>query len=344
MPKMKTDRGAAKRFKVTGTGRLRRRQANRSHLLEKKTQRPHASPGPRGRGRRRRPSRSAAPARSVTTRRAHARPPRNRRTGRGARDPMSFTKGAGHGQGEARRQRQEAPSRRPRVGAGLLRQPEPHLPFRQRGGHALAAVRVPRPSGAQGGLPAAVDPAHQRRRPGPTARATAGSSPGCARPRSSWTARCSPIWPSPTPRRSPAWWAWPRPLWPTGRRPRWRRRPGTAPDHGARLPAPAGPAPAPAAGAAQHAPLRGGVRGRRGQAPRTARSTRARRSRRSSSTTGPGRTPTSSAVLDAAPRPAGPGSSTWRRGCSSGWPTPSRPSPCWPWWRCPTPPSTIWRA
>ncbi len=36
MPKMKTDRGAAKRFKVTGTGRLRRGQAMRSHLLEKK--------------------------------------------------------------------------------------------------------------------------------------------------------------------------------------------------------------------------------------------------------------------------------------------------------------------
>jgi large subunit ribosomal protein L35 len=36
MPKMKTDRGAAKRFKVTATGRLRRRQAFRSHLLEKK--------------------------------------------------------------------------------------------------------------------------------------------------------------------------------------------------------------------------------------------------------------------------------------------------------------------
>jgi large subunit ribosomal protein L35 len=33
---MKTDRGAAKRFKVTGTGRLRRRRAYRSHLLEKK--------------------------------------------------------------------------------------------------------------------------------------------------------------------------------------------------------------------------------------------------------------------------------------------------------------------
>jgi len=36
MPKMKTDRGAAKRFKLTGTGRLRRRRAFRSHLLEKK--------------------------------------------------------------------------------------------------------------------------------------------------------------------------------------------------------------------------------------------------------------------------------------------------------------------
>lgn len=39
MPKMKTDRGAAKRFKVTGSGRLRRRQAMRSHILEKKSSR-----------------------------------------------------------------------------------------------------------------------------------------------------------------------------------------------------------------------------------------------------------------------------------------------------------------
>ena len=37
MPKMKTDRGAAARFKVTGTGKLRRRKAFRSHLLEKKS-------------------------------------------------------------------------------------------------------------------------------------------------------------------------------------------------------------------------------------------------------------------------------------------------------------------
>jgi large subunit ribosomal protein L35 len=39
MPKMKTHRGAAKRFKVTGTGKLRRRSANLSHILEKKSSR-----------------------------------------------------------------------------------------------------------------------------------------------------------------------------------------------------------------------------------------------------------------------------------------------------------------
>ena len=37
MPKMKTDRGAAKRIKVTGSGKLRRRRAFRSHILEKKS-------------------------------------------------------------------------------------------------------------------------------------------------------------------------------------------------------------------------------------------------------------------------------------------------------------------
>ena len=37
MPKMKTDKGAAKRFKITGTGKLMRRKAFRSHILEKKS-------------------------------------------------------------------------------------------------------------------------------------------------------------------------------------------------------------------------------------------------------------------------------------------------------------------
>jgi large subunit ribosomal protein L35 len=37
MPKMKTHRGAAKRFKVTSTGKIRRRKAYVNHILEKKT-------------------------------------------------------------------------------------------------------------------------------------------------------------------------------------------------------------------------------------------------------------------------------------------------------------------
>ena len=36
MPKMKTHRGAAKRFKVTGTGKVLRRRAFMNHMLEKK--------------------------------------------------------------------------------------------------------------------------------------------------------------------------------------------------------------------------------------------------------------------------------------------------------------------
>jgi large subunit ribosomal protein L35 len=39
MPKMKTHKGAAKRFKVTGTGKLTRRKAFRNHILEKKSSR-----------------------------------------------------------------------------------------------------------------------------------------------------------------------------------------------------------------------------------------------------------------------------------------------------------------
>ena len=36
MPKMKTHRGAAKRFKQTGSGKVVRRKAYLSHILEKK--------------------------------------------------------------------------------------------------------------------------------------------------------------------------------------------------------------------------------------------------------------------------------------------------------------------
>lgn len=37
MPKMKTNRSAAKRFKKTGTGKYRRNKAFSSHLLTKKS-------------------------------------------------------------------------------------------------------------------------------------------------------------------------------------------------------------------------------------------------------------------------------------------------------------------
>jgi large subunit ribosomal protein L35 len=37
MPKMKTKRGAAKRFKLTGSGKVRRRKAYLRHILTAKT-------------------------------------------------------------------------------------------------------------------------------------------------------------------------------------------------------------------------------------------------------------------------------------------------------------------
>lgn len=37
MPKMKTKRAAAKRFKTTGTGKLMRMKAYKSHILTKKS-------------------------------------------------------------------------------------------------------------------------------------------------------------------------------------------------------------------------------------------------------------------------------------------------------------------
>jgi large subunit ribosomal protein L35 len=37
MPKMKTHRGAAKRFKFTGSGKIKRSKAYKSHILTKKT-------------------------------------------------------------------------------------------------------------------------------------------------------------------------------------------------------------------------------------------------------------------------------------------------------------------
>lgn len=38
MPKIKTNRGAAKRFSKTATGKIKRRRANHSHILTSKDQ------------------------------------------------------------------------------------------------------------------------------------------------------------------------------------------------------------------------------------------------------------------------------------------------------------------
>lgn len=38
MPKLKTHRGTAKRVKITGTGKILRRHASKSHMLQKKSE------------------------------------------------------------------------------------------------------------------------------------------------------------------------------------------------------------------------------------------------------------------------------------------------------------------
>lgn len=58
MPKMKTHRGAAKRFKTTATGRVMRSKSNKQHILTSKTTK-------RKRGLRRRTEISPGDARRV---------------------------------------------------------------------------------------------------------------------------------------------------------------------------------------------------------------------------------------------------------------------------------------
>src|SRR5258708_39096308 len=103
MPKMKTHRGAAKRFKITGTGKILRRKAYRDHLLEHKPTR------------------------------------RTRRLGRAAEvtggDRKRVKRMLGResdGSGEAFSQRPEASSRDPRRGPGLHRGAPPPLPQGER--------------------------------------------------------------------------------------------------------------------------------------------------------------------------------------------------------------------
>ena len=125
MPKMKTHRGAAKRYKVTGSGKIRRRKAFRSHLLEKKSSRRTRR---LGRGRRRSPAPTASTS-SVCW--AGRRPP----------TPTAAHQEA-HTMARVKRSVQGKKHRRAVLerAAGLLRRPEPQLPEGQRAGHALGAT------------------------------------------------------------------------------------------------------------------------------------------------------------------------------------------------------------
>ena len=219
------------------------------------------------------------------------------------------------------------------------------LPRRQRAGHALAAVRLPRPPGPQGRVPPALDPAHQRRLPPARHELQPLHQRPASRPGSRSTARSSPTWPSPTPPPSPPWSRRPPPRGRRGRlspTPLRRRPPGAARDRApgsppwstACAPPPGRPGRrlAPACSRAPCWPARpsrpaavgiGGTRGRR---------RRLRDGRRDR------------AFVAACRRgPVWPWS-RWRPAWPSAWPPRSRPGPCCAWSAdSRTPRPTCWR-
>ena len=130
MPKLKTHRGAAKRYRITGTGKIRRRKANRSHLLEKKSTR--------------RTRRLGRGAEVTGGDKKHV----ERLLGRERKRELEG-EGAAHGPRQAFRPLEEAS---PRLGGGrgLLGVPQPSPARRERAGDALGPVRVPRPAARKG--------------------------------------------------------------------------------------------------------------------------------------------------------------------------------------------------
>ena len=91
MPKMKTHRGAAKRFKVTGTGKIMRRKANRAPPAREEAHRSARVARPPGRGHRRRQEARRAPARPRLITHHHAQSPRDDQEPRwpGSSDPST---------------------------------------------------------------------------------------------------------------------------------------------------------------------------------------------------------------------------------------------------------------
>ena len=154
MPKMKTNRGAAKRFKRAANGGFRCRQSYRNHILTKKApkrKRQLRSPATGRSGRR--PGRQPPVALRLTGEPAMPR----------ARNPV---------QSRARRKK-------------ILKQAKGYYgarsrsyPRRQAGGHQGRPVRVPGPPAAQAPVPGALDRPDQTPRPVSTACPTAVSMNG----------------------------------------------------------------------------------------------------------------------------------------------------------------------
>ena len=242
MGKMKTHRGAAKRFKVDRHRQDPPPQGVPRPPAREEVDAPHAPARPPGRGHRRRQA-SASSACS------------------GGRRHMARVKRSVNGRKHRRAILEEA--------QGLHRCAQPSLPQGQRAGHALAAVRVPRPAGPQGRVPPALDRSHQcglpraRHRVLALHRGSEGRARSTSTARSSPTSRCASRRPSARSSRPHA-----RPSTPPSRMPRSRARAEVAPAAGA--------APRPCARASDA----GRVRGRRSARRRGRARPRVPRSRR----------------------------------------------------------------
>ena len=188
MPKMKTHSGAKKRFSVTGTGKVMRQRANRRHLLEDKSS---------TRTRRLAGTSTASPAR----RQEGQAPPRHLTcppdlTGSDTKEhPVARVKRAVN----AHKKRRDDPRARQR----LPRTAVAAVPQGEGAGHPLARLRLPRPQEAQGRLPPAVDPAHQRRCPRERHDVQPLHPGAQGRRRRGGPQACSPTSRSATPPRSP---------------------------------------------------------------------------------------------------------------------------------------------
>ncbi len=185
MPKMKTHRGAKKRFKITGTGKLMRRKANRNHILEKK---------------------------SATRKR--------RLTGdfELSKGDDARVRNASSASDDSTTDERSTPWHASRVAFTPRRSAAPYLE-RAKGYYGnqsrssapptrrscTRAVRLPRPPGPQGRVAQALDPAHQRGVPPQRHQLQPVHQRPEGWPRSRSTARSSPTSPCTTTPRSPRW-------------------------------------------------------------------------------------------------------------------------------------------